>query len=63
MKRLIRRSYEDKGEDVRNFVIKTTPLYPSHPGQFNDEFQESDDKSFSKMINDLSLKNKTHLNN
>lgn len=60
MKRLIRKSY-DRSLDIRDTVLKTTPLYPSFPSQFsnqyeNDEFKESDEKSFSKMINDFSLK-------
>lgn len=60
MKRLIKKSYEDRNLDIREVVLKTTPLYPSSTDQFSNEFQnnefaESDAKSFSKMINDFSL--------
>lgn len=50
MKRLIKKQYME----MREPIIKTTPCYPS----FNEknEFTESDEKSYSKMINDHTMK-------
>ena len=61
MKRLIKKSYNDVSKDIRDFVIPIAPLYPAFPDQHkskfeNNPFQESDEKSYSKMMNDHTLK-------
>lgn len=56
MKRLIRKkSYKDQNLDIREQVLMTTPCYPSFPDQHSGQFQESDDKSYSRMMNNHTI--------
>lgn len=42
---------KDINKDVRELVLKTTPAYPSFPEQHEDTFKDSDEKSYSRMMN------------
>ncbi|MDF2534320.1 MAG: hypothetical protein K0R18_477 [Bacillales bacterium] len=52
MKRLIA---NDENPDVRELVLKTTPAYPSFPDQHDDTFKDSDEQSYSKMMNEKTV--------
>lgn len=53
MKRLVSKN---ENLDVREFVLRTTPTYPSFADQHDDTFKESDEKSFSRMMNEETIK-------
>ena len=51
-------SVKSRYEDVRQHVIPTTPIYnPLGNGDKNSEFNETDNKSYEKMMNEKHKKN------
>lgn len=57
MKRLIKKNYSDQDLDGRSHILPTSPLYnPLGKGEENSEFAETDNKSYTKMFNENTMK-------